>query len=269
MIETHLGDCVEVMRTLPEGSIDLVITSPPYNLHNTTGGGFSRNVWDSSLWKAPEFADAYESHHDAMPRPDYIKWQNDVLNAAWRLLKPTGAIFFNHKPRVQAGIYEMPLELNPGLPLRQIIYWYRGGGGINFSTRFYLPTVEWILIFAKPDFELKTKGAGKMGDMWNFLPERTNPHPAAFPLDLPRRILETAPATRVLDPFMGSGTTGVACVERGIDFIGIDNSEKYLKMARYRMERAKDHDLTSWTTLFDEGCNQVKLPGTRLEDLFV
>ena len=260
MFELHHGDCLDVMKTFPDESFDLVITSPPYNIHNTTGGGFSRNVWDSSLWKGPAIADAYDGTEDALPRPVYVEWQKAVLNESYRLLKPTGAIYYNHKPRVQAGIYEMPLELNPGLPLRQIVIW-RKSGGINFSPTFYQPWTEWIMIFAKPGFRLKSKGASGMGDVWDFVVERRNPHPASFPVELPERILQTAPAQRVLDPFMGSGTTGVACIRHGVDFVGIEKSKRYLDMARFRLERAQDPE---WYTYFDDDCIQVKEPAQQL-----
>lgn len=268
MVELHCGDSLEVMKTLPSGTIDLVITSPPYNIHNTTGGGFSRNVWETSLWKGPAIADAYDGTEDALPRAEYIAWQKAVLTECWRLLTPTGAIYYNHKPRVQAGEYEMPLDLNPGLPLRQIVYWQKSGG-INFSQSFYQPWIEWIMVFAKPAFRLKSKGVSGMGDLWKFVVERKNPHPAAFPIELPSRILETAPAMRVLDPFMGSGTTGVACIQRKIDFVGIEKSQKYFDMAKYRLARAEQQDYDTWLKYFDDNCEMDRQPPTStLEDLF-
>jgi len=265
MFDLHLGDSLEVMKTLPDGSFDLVITSPPYNLLNSSGGGFS-GIKDHT-WRNPALKNGYDGHDDCMPRDEYVAWQKAVLSECWRLLTPTGAIYYNHKPRVQYGELEMPLDLNPGLPLRQIIIWKRAGG-INYSPTFYMPVHEWIMIFAKPDFRLISKGLSGMGDVWDMNQERNNPHPASFPIELPLRILETAPAARVLDPFMGSGTTGVACAQKGIDFTGIEKGPKYYEMAKFRLERAALADFTSWRDCFDENCEQVNTLTPAIDGLF-
>lgn len=266
MFQTHLGDSLEIMKTMPDESFDLVITSPPYNLLNSTGGGFS-GIKDHT-WKNPALKNGYDGHDDCMPRDEYVAWQKDILRECWRLIKPTGAIYYNHKPRVQAGVYEMPLELNPGIILRQIIIWRRSGG-INYSPTFYMPTHEWVMIFAKPDFRLKSKGLSGMGDVWDIQQERNNPHPASFPIELPNRILETAPAEKVLDPFMGSGTTGVSCIQNNVDFVGIEKSQRYHDMATYRLDRAEKKDYTSWIKYFNDSCDQTKKPGFSLESLLM
>jgi site-specific DNA-methyltransferase (adenine-specific) len=244
------GDNVQVMRGMASESIDLIFTSPPYNMGNTSGGGLSQYKSHYSTdtkmskrggngkWAKCALAGGYDEHEDAMPHDEYIAWQKSVLNECWRLLTPTGAIYYNHKTRIFNGEAVTPLAYNPGLPLRQIIIWARSGG-INFSPAFYLPTHEWILIFAKPNFRLKSKGASGVGDVWSITQESNNPHPAPFPVELPRRALETTSAGRVLDPFCGSGTTGVACVLENRDFIGIEISEHYANIARARILRAQ------------------------------
>ena len=172
-----------------------------------------------------------------MPYNEYVEWQKSVLLECWRTLSDTGAIYYNHKPRVQNGILQTPLELNPGLPLRQIVIWERNGG-INFSPSFYLPTHEWILIFAKPDFRLRDKKASGAKDIWKVGQERGNPHPAPFPVELPKIAIETTKSVTVMDPFMGSGTTGVAAKNLNRDFIGIEMDEGYFKIAKDRIEKA-------------------------------
>jgi modification methylase len=171
-----------------------------------------------------------------MAMADYTIWQQTVLHACWRLLSDTGAIYYNHKPRVQNGLLTTPLDLNPGLPVRQIIIWKRDGG-INFSPSFYLPSHEWIVIFAKPGFRLRDKEASGAKDVWEVAQERNNDHPAPFPVALPRIALTTTRAKTVLDPFMGSGSTGVAAVETGCDFIGIELDAGYFAMAKTRIDR--------------------------------
>lgn len=232
-IQLFQGDCLEVMKNIPNGSVDMVFTSPPYNLGVSSGGGFPKGK-AKGKWSGGELSNGYTSHNDAMPYEEYVQWQKNVLLECWRTLSDTGAIYYNHKPRVQNGILQTPLELNPGLPLRQIIIWERNGG-INFSPSFYLPTHEWILIFAKPAFRLRDKKASGAKDIWKVGQERGNPHPAPFPVDLPKIAIETTNAKVILDPFMGSGTTGVAAKNLNRDFIGIEMDEGYFKIAKERI----------------------------------
>lgn len=246
----YCADNLAIMREMPAESVDIVITSPPYNMGNTTGGGMKQYKGHysagggmkvrggSSKWKGAALANGYESFNDNMPHTEYVAWQKEVLLECWRLLPPTGAIFYNHKQRILDGECVTPLAYNPGLPIRQIITWARSGG-INFNICFYLPTSEWIVIFAKPDFRLKDKSASGIGDVWAFSQESNNPHPAPFPLELPKRILVSTTGKVILDPFAGSCTTGVACVLTNREFIGIDIEKYYLDYGIARMTRAK------------------------------
>jgi len=187
----------------------------------------------------------YSSHGDDYAYDEYARWQRSVLLECWRLLRDDGMIFYNHKPRVQLGLLQTPLDLNPGLPLRQIIIWNRSGG-INFSPSFYVPCHEWICVFAKPEARLLNRSVSQIGDVWTLGPERYNPHPAPFPVELPLKALQTVSGDVVLDPFMGSGTTGVACLMTGKRFIGIDNSKEYCEMAKKRLYLAEQGDYESW-----------------------
>jgi site-specific DNA-methyltransferase (adenine-specific) len=236
-IRIHQGDCLEVMRTLPAKSFDLIFTSPPYNLRTTTGGGFPRG---SSIWPNAAIGNGYASYQDKMPHEDYVAWQHEVLSECWRLLTDNGAIYYNHKPRPQGGVLQVPLELNPGLPLRQIVLWDRGSG-VNFSNSHYQPVSEWIMIFARPKFRLLGRSGAK--DVWSIPYERSaganrNLHPAPFPLALPALAIKTTGARNVLDPFLGSGTTGVAAKQAGAAFTGIEIDPGYVAMAKARIMAA-------------------------------
>jgi modification methylase len=228
---------MNVLKKLDSESVDLIFTSPPYNL------GLKSNTSKNAKWKKSNsengLVGGYEDHDDDMPREKYIIWQKEVLTECWRVIKPTGAIYYNHKPRVQKLQLQTPLELNPGLPLRQIIIWKRSGG-MNFSERFYVPSHEWIMIFAKPDFKLRDRKASGALDVWDIPHERTNSHPAPFPVDLPFRAIQTTDAKIICDPFMGSGTTGCAAVRLGREFIGIELSKKYFDQATTRIQKEID-----------------------------
>jgi len=244
------GDCREVLPLLDDGSADMVFTSPPYNLGNTTGGGVPGKKlghYDASAgmkargglgkWGGGKLADGYEDYDDAMPMDAYIEWQKATLRECWRIISERGAIYYNHKPRVLDGVALLPLAYNPNLPLRQIVIWARAGG-VNFSPVAYLPTHEWVMILAKPDFRLRDKSASGAGDVWYVPQESNTEHPAPFPLALPTRAIESTSCGTVLDPFMGSGTTGVACANLGRRFVGIDCERKYFDIACRRIKQA-------------------------------
>jgi DNA modification methylase len=238
-ITIYHGDCLEVLPSLPE--VDLIVTSPPYNLVGRSSLGHykdgERFNGGSGLWKNAKrpggLSEGYEDHDDSMPQPEYEEWQRRVLTACWDRLNASGAIFYNHKPRINGLELWTPLVLNPGLPLRQIVIWDRSSG-FNFSPTYYVPTHEWILIFAKPRFRLAAGGTGA-GDVWHLTPEMHNAHPAPFPLGLPATAIETTKPSLVLDPFCGSGTTLVAAKAAGVKSIGIEKSERYCKMAVKRL----------------------------------
>lgn len=227
-----LGDSLDVMKRLPSGSIDLIITSPPYNLKNSSGNGMKDGR--GGKWKNASLINGYQEHSDDMPYDEYCKWQRTCLKQMFRLIPEDGAIFYNHKWRVQNGVLQDRYEIVKGFPVRQIIIWKRKGG-INFNSGYFLPTYEVIYVIAKPKFKL-ANGANKHGDVWEITQEMKNPHPAPFPVELIDRIIGSTYAKIVLDPFAGSGTTGVSACNFNRDFILIDNSIEYCELAQKRLD---------------------------------
>lgn len=233
-VTLYHGDCLTTMREMADHTFDLVFTSPPYNLGVSSGGGFAAAGKKVGLWSGGPLSDGYAEHDDAMPFEEYVKWQKDVLRECWRLIKPSGAIYYQHKPRVQNGILQTPLALNPDLPVRQIVIWDRGSG-FNFAPTHYVPSHEWVVIFAGTDFRLKSKGASGEGDVWRAAPVTGSKHPAPFPLSLPARAIDSTGAQSVLDPFAGSGTTLRAAADAGIKGVGIELTAHYCDMAVDRL----------------------------------
>jgi modification methylase len=225
------GDCVEIMSMIPEESIDIVITSPPYNLKNSTGNGMKDGR--GGKWPQAGLIKGYSKHHDCMPHDEYVQWQRECLTQMLRVIKNDGAIFYNHKWRVQGGLLQDRHDIVDGFPVRQIIIWKRKGG-INFNPGYFLPTYEVIYLIAKPEFKLAPK-ANSHGDIWEFMQEMNNPHPAPFPTALIDRIIQSTTGTIYLDPFSGSGTTAVSAKKNGRKYIGIDISPDYCEMAEKRL----------------------------------
>ena len=243
-ITIYHGDCRDVLPSI--SGVDLVFTSPPYNLGNTTGGGIAKTLghYDPSAgmkarggggkWKGAALAHGYGVCSDDMPHGEYVAWQKEVVSLCWATLSDTGAVFYNHKPRVLDGAVVTPLAYLPDLPIRQIVIWARAGG-INFSQAFYLPTHEWIVILAKPAWRLKSKGASGIGDVWRVPQESRTEHPAPFPIALPMHAIETTAPSLVCDPFAGSGSTLIAAKSAGVRAIGIEVDERHCELAARRL----------------------------------
>ena len=235
--QIHCCDSLEAMRKLPDGSVGAVVTSPPYNLLNSTGNGMSKlspSARRGKIWKNPRLVEGYDKHEDNMPHDEYVKWQRECLSEMMRLLRSDGAIFYNHKWRVQDGLLQDRSDIVAGFPVRQIIIWHRRGG-TNFNPGYFIPTYEVIYLIAKPDFEIH-EDARSRGDVWTVSPERGVDHPAPFPVSLASHCISSVGNDGlILDPFMGSGTTAVAARNLGRDWIGMDNCKEYCDLARQRL----------------------------------
>ena len=236
------GDSIEEMKKLQDESVDLIVTSPPYNLKNSTGNGMKDGR--GGKWSNAALIDGYNNYDDNMPHHLYVQWQRNCLSEMYRILRDDGAIFYNHKWRVQGGLLQDRSDIVEGFPVRQIIIWRRKGG-INFNRGYFLPTYEVIYLIAKKKFAL-AKGANSFGDIWEFTQETKNEHPAPFPVAIIERVILSTNAKIVMDPFMGSGTTAVASKNLGRDYYGIELSDEYCKLARKRL---KSVDKKKFTTI--------------------
>lgn len=128
------GDAVTEMEKLPDGCIDLIVTSPPYNLKNSTGNGMKYGR--GGKWANAALVNGYATYDDNMPYREYVEWQRSCLAEMLRLIGEEGAIFYNHKWRVQRGLIQDTHEIVEGFPVRQIIIWKRKGGSISIPVIF-------------------------------------------------------------------------------------------------------------------------------------
>lgn len=227
-----LGDCLEVMKTMEDKSVHCVITSPPYNLIREWSGG-GRQSRLKSLEKRYKIW-----YDDNMTEEQYQKRQKEVIKEMIRACR--GSIFYNHKIRYcykrRNCIYH-PLDWLREFPIWCEIIWDRcsGGGGNNVR---YLHADERIYQIQKPHYFNADIG---YTSVWRFPTNENihNPHPAPFPIELPLRCINscTRSGDVILDPYMGSGTTGVACIRTGRNFIGIEIEPKYYEIAKQRIEK--------------------------------
>ena len=217
--QIHHGDCLELLAQLPDECVDLVVTSPPYNLRS---GGRCRGWPD------------YDGYGDDRPHDEYVAWQQESLREMYRVIKPTGAIFYNHAPRIQKGVQWRHEDILEPFDVRQTVIWHRAGG-VNHNPQYLSPSYEYIYVMAKPGFRVAPDWT--IGDVWKMQQEKKRwiPEVPAFPVQLPQNAIRATGAKVVLDCFMGSGTTAVAAVLEGADYIGIEQSARYCAVARERV----------------------------------
>jgi len=248
---THNADCLRGMAAMDEASVDVIVTSPPYNI--------GVDYW---------------VHNDRMGAGDYLAWMADVLEACERVLKPDGSFFLNigGKPSNQVQpILVISMAFGKGFIIQNTIHWIKSVAvdavGANFghfkpvnSRRYLSSCAELIYHLTKRGdvplrkFDVGTRytdkrnikrfkrgrSAGDLRDRGNtwFIPYETTraarDHPAVFPVGLPLMCIKLHGLNTdmlVLDPFMGTGTTGRAAELLGVDYIGFEVDPKYCEMA--------------------------------------
>lgn len=223
-LELIHGDCLEEMKKIPDGSVDLVLTSPPYNLGNDHHTGNKR----------------HKAYNDNLPEKEYQEWQINILNKCYRILNDKGSLIYNHKNRIKNGVQITPYEwlLKTNFTLKQELVWFNGSQNFD-KIRFY-PMTERIYWLAKTP-KTKLFNAISHHDLfgredWKAVGTKGQ-HTRAFPEKMVSDFLLCFPdAQTVLDPFMGSGTTGVACKNLSRNFIGIELDKDYYEIAKKRIE---------------------------------
>lgn len=226
MIDLRLGDCLTELYKIESNTIDLVVTSPPYNKNfwtrNKEQGSFKRVI-------------KYDTITDSLSPDEYIKQQKEVLNELIRVIKPTGSIYYNH-----IDIFHKHNTIHPSYVydynIKQIIVWDRGNTP-KLSNTYFLPTTEWVFWIKKswdaiPYFN-KSKCQHKK-NIWRINREQDQSHPAPFPEELVENIVKSScpDGGLILDCYNGSGTTAVVAKKNSMDYIGIEISEQYIQMTK-------------------------------------
>ena len=209
------GDCMDILPTL--GKVDAVVTSPPYNLGDNHHTGNIRSF----------------HYNDNLEEPEYQKWQVDVLNACNAV-----HVFYNHKNRIKNGIQISPYEwlTKTKWAIKQELVWINGSQ--NFDKIRFFPMAERIYWLAE-DSRIKGDNSASWKDYFNWPAVKVNvDHGRQFPIQYPEIMIKFSNAEIALDPFMGSGTTGVACANLDRGFIGIEKERKYFDIACERIEAA-------------------------------
>jgi len=216
-------NCFNAFNKIKDNSIDLIITSPPYNLGNNHHTGNKR----------------HQAYNDNLPEAEYQKQQLEFLHKCFKSLKEEGSLIYNHKNRIKKGIQISPYEwiFKSDFIIKQEIVWINRSQNFD-KIRFY-PFTERLYWLTKKS-ETKLFNAINHYDVfdwkeWKPVGTKGN-HTRAFPEKMVEDILKCFPnAEIVLDPYMGSGTTGVAAKNLNREFIGIELDKTYFDMAQTRI----------------------------------
>jgi len=229
------GDVLKEMTTIEDNSIDCIVTSPPYNKKGLLGKSKPTN----QIWG--KFEIDYDDYGDDMTEREYHMWMIDVLNEMYRVIKPTGSIFFNHKPRRHNGKSHLPTDFisKSDTKLYQLIIWNRRNSP-NIRNDILVPCTEHIywLCKDKPKVFRNNIHPDYRGEVWTIIADRQKDHPAPFPEQLVKNciMLSTEKGDKVLDPFLGSGTTCVVAKQVDRECIGIEMSKKYYELSQRRID---------------------------------
>ena len=271
----YVMDCLEGMKLMEKESVDVIVTSPPYNIGKP-----------------------YNSYNDRRPREKYLDWMEEVAIACRRVMKDDASLFLNvggtlTDPWIPFDIIQ---RFRKHFVLQNVIVWVKciaiskEGVAVGHyrpvnSKRFHHNCFEYIFHFTKHgNVELDKLAIGvpyqdkrnidrwksvkgdlrDRGNVW-FIPYETiqesRPHPAVFPVKLAEMCIKDHGLHKVdlvLDPFMGIGSTAVACVRLGVDFIGFEIDPSYVEIAEKRIYEEK-HGLNkplpkdAGFSSFDEG----------------
>ena len=219
-VTLHLGDCLEYMRGMDDKSVDAVITDPPYGLN-------TKSSYNGKQGKINPWADLLNSAYW------YSAWMKEGMRAA----KQDGCMwtFLNWRSLVTFQKASFDIES----PIESLLVWDKKwiGPGGNRGLR---PSYEMVALFTNEDFTIEDRGIADIKSVqWSSI--KPNGHPAEKPVNLMKWLIEisTSEGDTIFDPFMGSGTTGVAAVQLGRNFIGCEINPDYFAIAERRIKEAQ------------------------------
>ena len=235
-------DVMDGLKLLDDNSIDLIITSPPYNKAGFNGIAKRTKhcIWNKTIDYGGDI------NVDNMNEEDYEQWQIDILNECFRVLKNDGSMFYNHKLRVKKNKASFPLEwINKSkFIFRQLITWDRSSS-VNLDKCRYIPCTEYIFWLIKQQKNPRFKRMDNTlfpTEVQKFAPDKKNSHPAPFPIELPDNIIPNVAQNEkiiVLDPFMGSGTVAKSAIKFNCDYIGFEKDKGYCDKSNEELEKLK------------------------------
>ena len=225
-------NCLDILKTIPNESIDLVVTDPPYKVTSRGSSGTMGGYWKSDIAKS---GNIFKNNNISCKQ---------YLPEFYRILKDkTHCYVMCNNTNLQEMIN---VGVESGFSFVKCLIWEKGN---KICGRYYMNSFEYIILFRKGgDKPIKNCGTPdllkvpikKLKDE-----NGKNLHDTEKPVELMKILVENSSEEKdiILDPFMGIGSTGIACKNLGRDFIGIEIDEKYFKIAEERINNSKFSDL--------------------------
>lgn len=237
MIDLRQGDCLEIMKDIPDGSIDLIVTDPPYKVTSRGSAGNSGGMLQKKINRKGQVFD-FNDISCKKYAPEF-----------YRILKEGTHCYImtNHTNLIEM----LNVFTNVGFKFVKCLIWNKGN---KIMGQFYMNQFEYIMFFRKG----KAKKINNCGtsDILNIPNKKTkidgkNLHDTEKPIELNRILVENSTNENdiVLDPFMGIGSCGIACKKLNRNFIGIELDEKYYDIACERINKQKENQQI---TIFDD-----------------
>jgi len=210
------GDCLEIMKDIPTGSIDMILTDPPYGINYQSN--FRKDKFNK------------------------IKNDNGILlefiDDAFRVLKDGGAMYLFTRWDVYNEWY---VKVNEKFKIKNCIVWHKRGGGLGDLKGAYMFNHEFCIFAVKGRHILNNK---RISDVWEIKKDAASKykHPTQKPVELFQNIVEKSSnkGDVVLDMFAGSGTTGIACINTKRNYILIEKDEKYCDIIQERIKNINE-----------------------------
>ena len=239
--EIHKEDCVAGMKRLPSNSVQVVVTSPPYNVSKP-----------------------YKTYKDNLAYEKYKQFLKKVFSECLRVLNPSGVLFVNisNCRDNQFKAYDIAYTIREaGFELIDTIIWYKPNPRYYNTSRMLTNSYEFVFMFGKSNhytFDkyaigvpcIHSKKLKCRTNVWHIPKVTFNQftnfgHCAMFPVELPELCIKlcSKEGDTVLDPFMGAGTTAIAAKINNRNFVGFEICQEYIKIANKRLEVVKHEAL--------------------------
>lgn len=220
------GDCLEVMKRMPDNCIDLIVTSPTYE--DVSGAGYTSKTKDVLFLKL------------------YSEFLDKIFNEYYRILKDTGQIFFNLKSKTFNKTLRTPhwIEFTEGFQnfkFKSYIIWKYAGSFDSTNKRLHLDYEIIYHLSKSNDIYLNLEGKDALTSVWYIphnIPKEERFHPTQMPIAVADKIIKLASKEKyiILDNFAGVGTTLLSAKKNNRKYIGIEINPEYCEIARRRIQ---------------------------------
>jgi len=254
--QIQTGDCLEVLRSLPDESVNHCITDPPYNISGYDDKKKIGWLESNPIWTESKKFQKIDEHWDKFRDAEYAEFSREWLTEVKRVVKPNGNIlvFGSYHNIYQLGYTIEKLELK----INNSIIWFKRNAFPNITGRMLCESTEQIIwavngsrkkatrwTFNFEALKQLTDNGKQMRNMWDIpmtpiSEKKFGKHPSQKPLALSNRLVIgfSKPGELILDPFLGSGSFLVAAKSLERDFLGIEQDPEYAEIARNRIAAA-------------------------------